>query len=200
MSWQQIRLDDVPPTPWKPGGGQTRELLAWPRADDWVVRLSVADIDRDGPFSAFPGVDRWFAVLEGAGVWLDDVRVDARTGAYAFAGDAPPFARLIDGATRDLNLMLRRGAARGQLRRLVRDETLEPDARGPADRLLIGVLTAEASTIETSSTPRFELPPHMAAWTCVTHGDGAITLAQGSAWGWWAVVSDTALPSHGERA
>jgi environmental stress-induced protein Ves len=35
-----------------------------------VLRISVAEITRDGPFSAFAGVQRWFAVLEGAGVML----------------------------------------------------------------------------------------------------------------------------------
>jgi environmental stress-induced protein Ves len=200
MSWQQIRLDDVPPVPWKNGGGRTRELVAWPHADDWVVRLSVADIDRDGPFSAFPGVDRWFAMLEGAGVWLDDVRVGTRTGAHVFAGDTPPFARLIDGATRDLNLMLRRNRARGQLRRLNHGDTLEPDSDAPTDRLLVGVLATEASTIEAASGMRFELSPRTAVWTCVPRGEGAITLAQGCAWGWWAVVSGIASPSREEHA
>ena len=51
---------------WRNGGGRTRELLAWPDAADWKVRVSVADVESDGPFSAFPGVQRWFAVLEGA--------------------------------------------------------------------------------------------------------------------------------------
>ena len=60
----------TPPQPWRNGGGVTRELLAWPDGGDWRVRVSVADIDADGPFSAFPGVERWFAVLEGAGVAL----------------------------------------------------------------------------------------------------------------------------------
>jgi environmental stress-induced protein Ves len=48
---------------WRNGGGSTRELLAWPEATDWQARISVAEITRDGPFSAFAGVQRWFAVL-----------------------------------------------------------------------------------------------------------------------------------------
>ena len=56
MSWMRITADDVAPTPWRNGGGRTRELLAWPHVADWKVRVSIADIDRDGPFSAFPGV------------------------------------------------------------------------------------------------------------------------------------------------
>jgi environmental stress-induced protein Ves len=41
--------------PWKNGGGVTRELLAWPGGGDWQVRISVAEIEADGPFSSFPG-------------------------------------------------------------------------------------------------------------------------------------------------
>ena len=47
------------------------ELLARPDARGWQVRVSVAEIGQDGPFSAFPGVTRWFTVLKGAGVELD---------------------------------------------------------------------------------------------------------------------------------
>ena len=61
-----VALADVPPTAWKNGGGVTRELLAWPPGDDWQVRISVAEITADGPFSSFPGVARWFSVLEAA--------------------------------------------------------------------------------------------------------------------------------------
>lgn len=59
---------DCPAMPWRNGGGQTRELLTWPAGsapDQWQLRISRADIDYDGPFSAFPGVQRWFAVLKG---------------------------------------------------------------------------------------------------------------------------------------
>jgi hypothetical protein len=108
-----IHLDDVPPQPWRNGGGQTRELLAWPEGGDWQMRISLADIEKDGPFSAFPGVTRWFTVVEGRGVVL---RFGDRTETLGpgsaplrFDGGAAPGCSLIDGATRDLNLMLRGG-------------------------------------------------------------------------------------------
>ena len=65
-----VRADSVAPQAWRNGGGQTRELLAWPAGGDWKLRISRADIDADGPFSAFPQVQRWFTVLRGAGVVL----------------------------------------------------------------------------------------------------------------------------------
>ena len=36
-----------------------------------ALRISVADIEAHGPFSNFEGVDRWFGVLQGEGVRLD---------------------------------------------------------------------------------------------------------------------------------
>jgi uncharacterized protein len=109
-----VRLADCRPTPWRNGGGRTRELLAWPSPNDWQVRVSVAEIGADGPFSPYPGIDRWFAVLQGAGVVLSlpagDATVRVGDGPLAFAGEAAPACRLIDGPTHDLNLMLRRGA------------------------------------------------------------------------------------------
>lgn len=106
-----IRVDDIPPQPWRNGGGWTRELLAWPTAADWRIRVSVADVEADGPFSSFPGVQRLFAVLEGEGVELTiegkSVRVTRDSAALRFAGDAETSCRLLDGPTRDLNLMLR---------------------------------------------------------------------------------------------
>ena len=63
-----IEADAVTPQAWRNGGGQTRELLAWPSAADWSLRISRADIERSGPFSAFAGVQRWFEVLSGNAV------------------------------------------------------------------------------------------------------------------------------------
>ena len=56
MSWALIRLNEVAPVPWRNGGGVTRELLAWPSPGDWALRISVAEVERDGPFSRYPGV------------------------------------------------------------------------------------------------------------------------------------------------
>ena len=106
-----VSLADTPPQRWRNGGGVTRELLKWPAQRDWCVRVSVADIEDDGPFSAFLGVERWFCVLEGAGVELTvsgtQTRLRAGDAPLCFDGGAATSCRLIDGPTRDLNLMLR---------------------------------------------------------------------------------------------
>lgn len=120
-----VRLGDVAPQAWRNGSGRTRELLAWPSAELWSLRISIAEIDRDGPFSAYPEVRRWFAVVDGAGVALsfDAGERTCRRGdvPLSFDGHEAPGCRLLDGPTRDLNLMARRGRS-----------TLHPVRRGEA--------------------------------------------------------------------
>lgn len=117
----EVRAADLTPQPWRNGGGRTRELLAWPAGAGWQIRVSLADIDADGPFSAFAGVQRWFAVIEGAGVVLAfaggaSQRLTTTQGPIAFDGADAPDCRLVAGPTRDLNLMLRDGT-RGAMAR-----------------------------------------------------------------------------------
>ena len=113
MSWNIVCLEDIPATPWRNGGGVTRELAMGPDAGDWAWRMSVADVDASGPFSKFEGIERWFAVLEGAGVQLDVAgvphRVTTADAPLFFDGGAATGCELVDGKTRDFNLMVRRG-------------------------------------------------------------------------------------------
>lgn len=108
-----VQAEEVTPQAWRNGGGTTRELLAWPNVNAWQVRISRADIDADGPFSSFPGIKRWFAVLSGKGVELQfkDRRrtISIQDEVFPFDGQDAPFCRLIDGSTRDLNLMVQGG-------------------------------------------------------------------------------------------
>ena len=117
MTLQIIHAQECAPQPWRNGGGQTRELLVWPPMGEWQLRISRADIAADGPFSAFPGVQRWFAVLQGAVVALAlPVPQTLRAGdaPLEFDGAAAPDCRLLDGPTQDLNLMVR-GGGKGML-------------------------------------------------------------------------------------
>ena len=126
MNWHIVKQAEVTPSPWRNGGGITRELVAWPDPHAWRWRISNAAVARDGPFSRFDGVERWLAILSGAGVYLDfpdrTVTLTAKDAPLAFAGSEPVNCRLIDGPVQDLNLMLRHdtgpGAAAGQMRRV----------------------------------------------------------------------------------
>ncbi|HYS63167.1 MAG TPA: HutD family protein [Paraburkholderia sp.] len=134
-----IRGADLVAAPWKNGGGVTREVAAFFPAgelpsgrperaglDDFVWRVSVADVAQAGPFSRFAGIDRTLVLLSGAGMLLDEadgtdahaVKTHALTQPLdiaRFSGEAQIDARLVDGATRDFNLMVRRGEAVGEL-------------------------------------------------------------------------------------
>ncbi len=124
-------LHDSPRQLWRNGGGVTRELLAWPDAQDWRLRISVADIEADGPFSTFPGAQRWFAVLLGGGIALTVDGVEhvchPSDDALQFSGAATAAARLLRGTSRDLNLMLRE--LPGSMHRVVDGHFWKPRAR-----------------------------------------------------------------------
>lgn len=113
LSPLRIRAADCPSQPWKNGGGVTRELLTYPSKEDWQLRISVADITQNGAFSRFDGVSRAFAVIEGAGVrlqFLDHLcTVTQDSEPLMFDGGDAPNCMLIDGATRDLNVMCKTG-------------------------------------------------------------------------------------------
>ena len=59
--------------PWKNGAGRTTEIAVGdPKtaSQEWSWRVSIADVDKDGPFSIFPGIDRSIVVIEGSGLDL----------------------------------------------------------------------------------------------------------------------------------
>ena len=122
MSLQFFDLATVPATPWKNGGGSTRELACWPPGagmDAFGWRVSVATIAAPGPFSAFADVDRQIMLLDGDGVCLTSSgwrhALDQRWQPFAFSGDEPVDCAMLGGASTDFNLMLRRGAWSGHL-------------------------------------------------------------------------------------
>jgi environmental stress-induced protein Ves len=106
---------------WKNGAGWTREILRWPaQAEDWDWRLSIAEVDKDGPFSAFPGVDRELVLLSGEGMRLrfDDGEVAELQPPHdrvRFAGERVVQSELIAGPTQDFNLMWKRDRIEAQL-------------------------------------------------------------------------------------
>ena len=182
MTWQSSRLSDAVASPWRNGGGVTRELVAWPAgAADWTCRISVAEVAGSGPFSRFDGVQRWFAVLSGNGVSLRlrgaEHRLTAASAPLEFDGEAAVDCRLLDGPTQDLNLMVRRDRAGARMQRLAGPqqfvartaEVLAVYAQaGPAQlRDELGILDVPAQTLAWRSVPagtRVEVTGHGAVW------------------------------------
>ena len=114
----------LPAVAWKNGGGTTRTVAVSPPGsgfDDFVWRVSIADVRGSGDFSLFPEVDRTIVLLSGAGMVLE--RSDGVSHAltrvfepYRFRGEDSIDARLVGGASVDFNVMVRRGRARAEVR------------------------------------------------------------------------------------
>ena len=140
---ERIELARIEPQRWANGAGLTREIArseltgnaatgnaaagtattgsaaAAGLAFDW--RISIAEVARDAPFSAFPGIDRCIVLLAGAGMRLAsrDGRIDHRLAEplvpFRFAGEARIDATVLEGRCSDLNVMTRRGACTSEV-------------------------------------------------------------------------------------
>lgn len=105
---------------WKNGTGWTREIVRTPETGDWDWRLSIAEIEQDGPFSVFPGIDRELVLIRGNGLRLcfSDGEVHELQPPHArlrFAGEREVRSELLEGPTHDFNLMWRRDAMVAEL-------------------------------------------------------------------------------------
>ena len=129
-----IAIDSLPPVSWKNGGGLTRTLAVEPEGaglDDFLWRISVAEIHASGSFSAFPGVDRTILLWRGEGVVLRSPAWPEHAlthfwQAFSFRGEEEVFCELLGGPTEDLNLMVRRGAALAVIHSEKREVRLTP--------------------------------------------------------------------------
>ncbi|WP_260426754.1 HutD family protein [Burkholderia sp. Bp9142] len=108
-------VESIPTELWRNGGGVTRTLATC--GADW--RVSLASIERNGPYSRFPGIDRVSLVLSGHGVTLTSNDLAVRLGPWVvekYDGDADWHAALIDGPSLALNVMTRKDRYRASVR------------------------------------------------------------------------------------
>lgn len=123
---QIFRHADARPMPWKNGQGTTTEIAAAPAGaglEDFDWRLSIARMEADAPFSAFPGILRTLSVIEGSGLTLAvegerPVTLDQDSAPHRFAADRPAEGRLLDGPVSNLNIMTRRTSCTHMMRRV----------------------------------------------------------------------------------
>jgi uncharacterized protein len=107
-----VRRSSFTAIPWKNGGGITHEAIRVPpTGDEFLWRVSVAQIDSSGPFSDFAGYDRKMVLLRGHGIALqfgNGERCTLRsTGDWLeFDGATSTRCELLDGPCVDLNLMV----------------------------------------------------------------------------------------------
>lgn len=104
--------------PWKNGRGITNEIMVWPPGEEnFVWRLSQATLGESGPFSIFPGIERWLVLLEGNSITLKHSDREHKLGLmtpYSFQGSEETWAE-VTGPGSDFNLMLRQGKASGKI-------------------------------------------------------------------------------------
>ena len=169
MSATRFALADIVPTPWKNGGGATREIACWPAGtglDSFDWRISVATIAADGAFSVFAGIDRSITLLSGDGVLLHGEhgthRLDQPLVPFAFAGETPIRATLLGGASEDFNVMTRRGRCRAEVK--VWRYAVDGPSTPPHAALLLAV---------------------QGDWRCAVAGDAPTLLTPGSGL-WWS--------------
>jgi uncharacterized protein len=112
-----IRAGELREGRWRNGMGVSWDIAAEPPSsgiEDFDWRFAIARIDANVPFSHYPGVDRYFTLIEGQGL---DLEFDARTTLavgrlfvpHAYPCDVPAVCRLHNGPCRALNLFLKRG-------------------------------------------------------------------------------------------
>lgn len=155
-----LRAHDYRRMAWKNGGGITTEIARSAGDDEFDWRISIAEIAQDGDFSVFPGIDRELMLLDGGGVELligDDaaVALTQRYQKHAFPGEAPVSCRLLDGPTRDFNVMVRRGRYAAELlaRPIVGAQLLFPAA---ATSWIVHVAQGHAVVNHHAELPRIE--------------------------------------------
>ena len=118
-----LRISDYSRTRWKNDGGWTTEIASVPLVDQasgFLWRASIAEIEANGPFSLFPGIERDLLLLAGTGIEIDiddmpAMRLDRRFQRIHFNGEAAVHCRLLAGPTRDFNVMTTRGRATAEI-------------------------------------------------------------------------------------
>lgn len=142
-----IRAATLTPAPWKNGGGITREIARLSDDRGLLWRLSLAEIERDGAFSDFAGLERILTVIAGGGLILDmpdrSHRLD-RMDSCRFAGTTPVTARLSAGPVSDLNLMFRSDTLAGSVQPL-RGEARHGMRPGPGETLAVHIVAVGAT-------------------------------------------------------
>jgi hypothetical protein len=113
---QVLKAKNYRAMPWRNGRGSTREIARDPASgEEFAWRLSLADIEYDGDFSAYPGYRRALVLIGGSRLSLrfkghgQRVLSPARRGTR-FEGDWKTHCAVPEGRCTDLSLIVRRGS------------------------------------------------------------------------------------------
>jgi hypothetical protein len=169
-----LRASDLIETPWKNGGGITRNIAEGRTPLHTAWRISRADVAQDGAFSDFAGLSRILTVVAGAGMDLLHPGGTLRAALWEpvhFDGALPVQSRLLDGPLTDFNLMFDPTLCIGtvHVHRGPRAITITPAAAGTS---VIHVLAGQ---------PRLDAQALGVADTAFLSGAAHLTLAKGDA-------------------
>jgi uncharacterized protein len=147
---------DMPVVPWKNGGGTTRTLAVAPDGaslDDFLWRVSLAQIDAPAAFSAFPGIDRTILLWRGEGVVLrspswPDLHLTEPLRPFCFRGEDAITCDLLGTSATDLNLMAKRGAVSASMRSYAVQAQLDQ----PCDEVLVLCAAGSVRVLPAGST------------------------------------------------
>ena len=141
-----IAKEDYKSVPWENGRGTTSDIVLIPDGSsrkNFDIRVSVAPITNDGPFSLFSGVDRHITLIKGAGLDLEfssrSLQVRPLSPVH-FDNGEPLFARLVDGPVEVFNLLTRRGHWTARV------EILRQETEVIIDQDQIGIVFAAANS------------------------------------------------------
>ncbi|HEX2888016.1 HutD family protein [Vineibacter terrae] len=168
-----LRVERLPVEPWKNKGGITRTIAAAPPdagidTADWRVALS--DIERPGPFSHLPGIDRLLLPL-GAGLRLGfDGAAPQPVSVFdtiAFDGATATICA-VDARLQVVNLLLRRGRHAGRLQAFPGAGRLQ----APGGAIVLHAARGGFNLVVADGVPR-----PLDAGHAAIHRDGALPLA-----------------------
>jgi len=110
-----VRAAEQPRIRWRNNGGWTRDVARDSSQEhDFSWRVSIADVEADGPFSRFEGFDRLLVLLDGVGMDLvctesgEVLQLRPAATRARFAGEVAITAGLLDGPTTDFNVIWNR--------------------------------------------------------------------------------------------
>lgn len=164
---------------WKNSRGWTTEIAVFPaeagldgKSFEW--RVSLAEIENDGEFSAFPGYDRTILLAEGAGMELSfdaapPQRIAQRYTPFRFKGEWQTRCRLLHGPVRDFNVMTMRSKWQHHCE-MLQGAALSFPGKPGLQAVLTYCFRGEAE-IQYSGKGQVEL---QAAETALCHGESAV--------------------------
>jgi hypothetical protein len=105
-----ITPEAQPTLAWRNGGGLTRQIVRVGPETGYAWRASLARVDQDGPFSAFPEHRRLLTLIDGGPLTLEypggmQLDVAPRLKPHALPDGEPPYARIGEAAASVFNLI-----------------------------------------------------------------------------------------------